>query len=1083
VSIQGHLSRFHFPVRLTAPLIACAIVIALATAGGLAQRTGRKISGGSKSTAGGTNNPTRGTKKTTRTLKRSPNLQDPLAGETPGVPIGGELGIQRTTAEIMQAQLTAPPSSRPPMKPEHEMPNRDNRLQNPDAKPVASTPDAEAALRGVGIHGANSPILAAPQTLSTNFTGATLADTGAFPPDSMGTVGPSQYIAFENGRIRSFTKAGVADGVMNLDPDVFFASVMTPVSPPVVLNFTSDPQIRYDRFTARWYLSIIDVPCTNAGCTTTAPNRWMVAVSDAASNGVITGATVWTFFQFQADPGTNFCDYPSLGTDVNALYVGCNMFNNTGTTFIGANGYVVQKTSVLGAGPIVVNAFPNMVAGAAGAGPESPRGVDNFDPTATEGYFVGPDNQFFSQIAFRRISNPGSATPTISANIIVVVSLTTAPTRVPHLGNTGGNSGQLDSIDDRFFQAMIRNGRMWAAHNFLTTNAGVAGAGGQTRNSTRWYEFTNLTTTPTLVQSGTVFDSAATAAAARQYFIPSVVVTGQGHAVLAMTMAGTPVGATPAFVGRLAGDTLGTMDGPPATAAVTFGTTTANYNPPSDPGGANGRRWGDYSFTVVDPIDDMTVWTIQEFNQALNSYAVRVAKILAPPPATPSSVVTGEAVPTTVPQGRPAYFVTVNGTVVSGSGFYDPGANLPPPALAFSHVNVTFNGAGAPTVIPGTIEFLSPTQLRLKVNTVGAALGSYTVTVTNPDGQALTSATPLLTVVGPTAAPATISGRITMPDGAPMAGVTMNLNGGRDAKTITDADGNYSFAGIDTDNFYAVTPSRVNYHFSPANRSFSLLANKTDAVFTGTLDTVIGGNAIDSADYFVRQHYVDFLGREPDQSGFNFWSDQILSCGNDASCLEVKRINVSAAFFLSIEFQNTGVLVDGLYRASFGRRANFAEFMPDTAIVAKGVIVGTNPNWAEVLQANKEAFVAAWVARPAFQAAYGGLSNGDFVDTLISHTGGAFNGDRGALVSGLNNATLTRAAALRQIAENEGFASAKRNETFVMTQYFGFLRRDPDAAGLAFWLNKLNQFHGNFVQAEMVKAFLVSGEYRQRFGQ
>ena len=157
-------------------------------------------------------------------------------------------------------------------------------------------------------------------------------------------------------------------------------------------------------------------------------------------------------------------------------------------------------------------------------------------------------------------------------------------------------------------------------------NAGVASTAAASRNATRWYEFQNLTTTPTLVQSGTVFDNAATRAAARQYWIPSVVVTGQGHAVLGFTMAGTPVGATPAYVGRLAGDTLGTMTGPPTVAAVTYGTTTANYNPPSDPGGAAGRRWGDYSFTVVDPLDDMTVWTIQEYNQALNSYAVRVGK-------------------------------------------------------------------------------------------------------------------------------------------------------------------------------------------------------------------------------------------------------------------------------------------------------------------------------------------------------------------------------------------------------------------------------------------------------------------------
>ena len=104
----------------------------------------------------------------------------------------------------------------------------------------------------------------------------------------------------------------------------------------------------------------------------------------------------------------------------------------------------------------------------------------------------------------------------------------------------------------------------------------------------------------------------------------------------------------------------------------------------------------------------------------------------------------------------------------------------------------------------------------------------------------------------------------------------MNLSGARTAKVITDANGNYRFENVDTDNFYTVTPALVNYHFSPESQSFSLAANNVDAVFTATRDAVISGNAIDTADYFVRQHYLDFLGREPDESGFNFWSDQIL---------------------------------------------------------------------------------------------------------------------------------------------------------------------------------------------------------------
>jgi hypothetical protein len=231
----------------------------------------------------------------------------------------------------------------------------------------------------------------------------------------------------------------------------------------------------------------------------------------------------------------------------------------------------------------------------------------------------------------------------------------------------------------------------------------------------------------------------------------------------------------------------------------------------------------------------------------------------------------------------------------------------------------------------------------------------------------------------------------------------------------------------------------------------------------------------------VRQHYLDFLGREPDESGFNFWSDQILGCGTDAGCNERRTINVSAAYFLSIEFQQTGGLVDGLYRSSYGRRPMFTEFMPDTALIARNVIVG-QANWAQVLEENKRAFADAWVQRPEFQTAYGGLASAAYVDALISHTGVSFSqSERDALVNGLNSGASTRAEVLREVAENDQFVAAKRNEAFVMMQYFGYLRRDPDAAGYAFWLNKLNQFNGNFEQAEMVKAFIASGEYRDRF--
>jgi hypothetical protein len=381
---------------------------------------------------------------------------------------------------------------------------------------------------------------------------------------------------------------------------------------------------------------------------------------------------------------------------------------------------------------------------------------------------------------------------------------------------------------------------------------------------------------------------------------------------------------------------------------------------------------------------------------------------------------------------------------------------------------------------PGVFSFTVPAggtivvvvvELKSPANGFPSAVGStYTLKVAGLPVSAL-----------PTAASANIGGQITTPDGLPLGGTVMHLSGGVSRTTVTDSNGNYRFDGLNAGDFYVVTPSLVNYHFSPDSYAVSLLSSKTDAVFTATRDPVAAASVIDMPEYFVRQHYLDFLGREPDESGFNFWSDQILSCGANADCIERRRINVSAAYFLSIEFQGTGGLVDALYRASYERRPLFAEFIPDTATVAQGVRVGAG-DWADLLNANKQTFVEAWVQRPAFKVTYGGLNNASFVDTLLSHTGVNFSqGERDTFVNSLSGGESTRATVLRQIAENERFIAAKRNEAFVMMQYFGYLRRDPDEDGYQFWLRKLNQFNGNFERAEMVKAFIVSSEYRNRF--
>jgi uncharacterized protein (TIGR03118 family) len=418
---------------------------------------------------------------------------------------------------------------------------------------------------------------------------------------------------------------------------------------------------------------------------------------------------------------------------------------------------------------------------------------------------------------------------------------------------------------------------------------------------------------------------------------------------------------------------------------------------------------------------------------------------------------------------------------------------------------------------------------------------------------------------------------------------------------------------------------------------------------------VSASNPIDDTSFFVRQQYLDFLNREPDALGLNFWINNIDSCGANAPCREVKRIDTSAAFFLSIEFQRTGLLSYLANRAAFGSSVSgspapilYGQFEKDTQQLQKDLVFGSATFDAQ-LEANKQAYFNDFVARPEFVTKYPStLTNAQYVDNLLasanltpsevrlfvatltnsqevppttpttstggsrpasfgtakfqfnaaqtamtftatinnidvtgsqttdtndnllnahihagasvapgvngpvvwgffgtpfndnnpndavnvpfsSGVGGAFSGKwdapegngttlaaqltnlrtghayinfhttqftggeirgnfpaetafRDALVAGLNGATLTRAGVLRMVAESEELQTREFNNAFVAMEYFGYLRRDPDVSGFSFWLNKLNAFNGNFRNAEMVKAFLSSFEYRQRFG-
>jgi hypothetical protein len=269
-------------------------------------------------------------------------------------------------------------------------------------------------------------------------------------------------------------------------------------------------------------------------------------------------------------------------------------------------------------------------------------------------------------------------------------------------------------------------------------------------------------------------------------------------------------------------------------------------------------------------------------------------------------------------------------------------------------------------------------------------------------------------------------------------------------------------------------------------------------------------NVIDDVNTFVRQHYRDFLNRESDPSGLTFWTNQLNSCGSDPQCTEARRIDVSASFFLSIEFQQTGYLVERFYKVAYGDATGIStlpanhqlsvpivrvnEFLKDTQRIGQGVVV-LQSGWEQLLENNKQAYALEFVQTSRFITAFPvTMTPAEFVDRLNQNAGNVLSASErttainlfgGALNSSNNTA---RAQAVRQVSEDTDLYNAEFNRAFVLAQYFGYLRRNPndapdsDHTGYDFWLTKLNQFNGNYINAEMVKAFLSSIEYRQRFG-
>jgi uncharacterized repeat protein (TIGR01451 family) len=292
---------------------------------------------------------------------------------------------------------------------------------------------------------------------------------------------------------------------------------------------------------------------------------------------------------------------------------------------------------------------------------------------------------------------------------------------------------------------------------------------------------------------------------------------------------------------------------------------------------------------------------------------------------------------------------------------------------------------------------------------------------------------------------------------------TLQFAAGETFKTVTlPIIDNYFVQGQRTVNVSLATPSAGTFLGSPTAMTVTILENDVASPTN---------NPLDDAQFFVNQHYLDFLGRVPDVGGFAYWTNKITSCGGDAACLNSERIGVSAAFFIEQEFQQTGSFVYRMYKGSLGRTPTYNEFVAD-----RGKVIG-GPD----LAANKVALLNDFVLRAEFKQNYpDSFTNTQFVNKLFDTAELVpFTTERQQQIDAMN-AGKTRAQVVGDVIEIQAFKDREYNPSFVLMQYFGYLRRNPDAAGYAFWLDIINNRDPNNYRS-MVCAFITSAEYQQRF--
>lgn len=561
------------------------------------------------------------------------------------------------------------------------------------------------------------------------------------PPDINGSVSASQIIVTSKFSIKVFDKPAVTDlpvvtpagysrdmapSTLSLGSDQFFSPVLPEGS------FIDFIQIRYDRLSKRWFVTAIE-----ASPTKSENNLVLLAVSNEER---ITEASSFTYYSFNSSllPYDESAPYgpllfsATLGVDKHSVLIGGVQSGYMFRRFVG---YVIDKEKLI-KGNLSVNPFelgrvddaPRHIKGLL-----SPQGVYNDDPAAKKSFFIGT-NGTFDSLVIASIEYDKRKMPVLASESFIKVadwnrlSSISSPGSLTPITLPGNNPLTSAAI---YKNKLTGNSSLWTAHTIGVSRNGTYVNGSEddfvkeARNGSRWYNISNIYTKPTLLQTGTVYDAdKKSGRRARHYFNSSIATSGQGRTIISGTTTAFNEYLNVFAAQRYTEDESGKMKSP-----VKVTNAKAIYAPYYFD--EIGRKnyigdWGRYSQTVLDPLDDQTIWTFQEYANVDDSYGLRAVQFKAPPPANPIA-------PGTL-SNKTDTTITIKGESEDDSGFFDPGKDAGGPGYNRLSVKSTGN------IIVSNIKFLSPTEISFRLNTKNKASGNYLLIITNPDGQIVVTA-------------------------------------------------------------------------------------------------------------------------------------------------------------------------------------------------------------------------------------------------------------------------------------------------------------------------------------------------------